>query len=101
MFATNDDAIAFLNLVAVYPKRLPRGTPIAESLYGRIKGYGSARDWRYTAHAENYGVEGTFDGEYISHKCIGPADFDFSISVRFPVADIRPITRRLKAALRP
>lgn len=101
-FQTPDDAIKFLNLVAVYPKKNDK-TPFWETLYGRITLMameGTGQNWDYHFLPEDLSEEETLIGDEIFSKCIGPANFNFAASIRFPTTDIPLILKRLKAVRR-
>jgi hypothetical protein len=94
-FPTPLDAKMFLDLVAVYPDETD--VPFWETLYGRVAGFGSDGDWEYTVNVDDLGVqEDIIDGK-VEATCIGPSDFMFDVSVRFPRTDLPLILERLQA----
>jgi hypothetical protein len=110
-FPTTDDARRFLNRVAEYPPDSDRDRandrpgegdgPFPEALYDRVVGCGSDEDWEYDTLLDNEAVEvEVVDDERIERRT-GPADFYFSVSVRFPRTDLPVVLRRVEDAVRP
>jgi hypothetical protein len=109
-FLTTHHAQRFLNRVAVYPDegdmRLVNGrtyvgdVPFWETLYGRATGYAGEKGWEYALNPYNRGVEEEIVNDEVVETCIGPSDFDFFVSVRFPRADIPLILERMQAPTR-
>jgi hypothetical protein len=97
-FLTSMDAEEFLNIVAVHPEEFD-AAPSCETMYDRIVGCGTEDDWQYDAHAFNYGVDEEIVGDEVGETPIGPTDFGFSISIRFPRTDLPLIQERLNQAL--
>src|SRR5215469_241505 len=105
-FPTARDAKNFLDAVAVYPDRKDLRTvggrlyvgdvPFWETLYGRITGCGTDGDWQYDVNVDNWGVDEDLVNGEVVQTCIGPADFEFSVSVRFPRTDLPLILDRLQ-----
>jgi hypothetical protein len=96
-FALTFDAERFLSLVACYPSDDDlRDTPFWETLYGRITGCGSDQDWEYDAHVMDWGVEKELVDDEVVVTNVGPADFGFSVSIRFPVADLPAVLKRVE-----
>lgn len=103
-FASALDAEIFLNTVAAYEDDF-------DALYNRIRGAWSPADqveddgwrdqqaWSYEASPIDQSVDEveTAEGE-IEEYVTGPADFTFSISVRFPLSDLQSVVDRLRAA---
>ena len=104
----NRNARRFLNRVAVYPDaadlrevdgRTDGGNvPFWETLYGRITGCDSEGDWEYKVLVDDYGVTEELVGNELVTTHVGPADFEFGVSIRFPRTDLPLILERLKAA---
>jgi hypothetical protein len=94
-FPTSEDAEGFLDLVAVYPE----GRRIRRTLYDRIAGCGSDKDWQYDLHPHDWGVKEDVVGDEVVETCIGPTDFGFSVCIRFPKTDLPLITKRVRRAL--
>jgi hypothetical protein len=102
-FLTANDATTLLDDVAAYAAEpgphtagVPASgaeTPFRETLYERMTGCGSARDWNYTVHPIAWAGE---DGEPIE-DVDGP--FPLPVSVRFPLADLPIIRERLARAV--
>jgi len=92
-FATSDDAVKFLNLAASYPE--DGDDKPWNTLYGRIAGFGSQSDWVYNTHPLNLGVEEEIIEDNVISKYAGKNDFEFSISIRFPVEDIKKLEQIL------
>lgn len=99
-FASAIDAQEFLNLVAEYPtlKDLKR-TKFWKTRYGRIMNYedGNVKNWQYDILLDNYGVEQTLDEQLdmVEDNFTGRNDFGFSVSIRFPISDIKFIKEKL------
>lgn len=85
-FPTPLDAKMFLDLVAAYPDE--DDVPFSETLYGRIAGCGSDGDWEYAVNVCDLGVEEDIVHGEVIQTCIGPSDFMFDVSVRFPRTDL-------------
>ena len=106
-FASTQDACEFLNLVAIYPikddlhivndRMFVGDVPFWETLYGRATGCGSEGDWEYDVYPIDYGVEEEEINDEIVTTKVGPSDFEFAVSIRFPISDIPRILERLKA----
>lgn len=107
-FVSAQDACEFLNLVAVYPsedelrivndRTYVGDVPFWETLYWRATSPGESGAWTYDVHPMNYGVEeDVINDEVVSTK-VGPSDFDFSVSIRFPTTDMALILERLEAS---
>lgn len=105
-FATPEDARQFLNRVAVYPATADlRGvdgrsdagnTPFWETLYERITGNGDEGNWDYRVWVDDFGVSEELVGDEVVTTHVGPADFEFNVSIRFPRTDLPLILERLK-----
>jgi hypothetical protein len=95
-FLSTHDAKEFLDRVAVYPDEEDyRRANGPETLYDRVIGRGSEGDWRYDLHPFDFGVDEEIVNDEVVETCIGPADFEFSVSIRFPRTDIPLILERL------
>lgn len=107
-FATPEDARRFLNRVAVYPdaadlreaggRTSVGNVPFRETLYGRITGCDSEGDWEYGVFVDDYGVAEELVGNESVTTHVGPADFEFGVSIRFPRSDMPLILERLTSA---
>lgn len=95
-FLTTDDAKQFLGIVAVYPDEEDEKEPFWETLYGRITQCGSANDWEYHLHPFNWNVHEEIVSDEVIETCIGPSDFEFSVSIRFPKKDIPLLVKLLE-----
>jgi len=110
-FPTARDAKHFLDAVAVCPDQKDLRTvgdrlyvgdvPFGETLYGRISRCGGDDDWQYAVHVHNWGVDEDLVNDEVVQTCIGPADFAFFVSVRFPRTDLPLILDRLQQATAP
>ncbi len=90
-FPFAENYLLFLNKVAEHPKKKSK---LSESLYGRINGYGSDREWQYDIFPHNFGVR-----EYASKTVIGENSFEAFYSIRFPTSDIKELIDILKRKL--
>lgn len=94
-FASAPDAEAFMNIVARYEDDL-------DSLYNRIRQEWSRADglipgaWEYHVLPTDYSVNQRFDDDTIEESCIGPSNFIFSMSVRFPKGDYPILLQRMR-----
>ena len=105
-FATPEDARKFLNRVAVYPdpadlregdgRTYVGNVPFWETLYGRITGCGDEGNWDYRVWVDDFGVSEELVGDELGTTHVGPADFEFNVSIRFPRTDMPLILERLK-----
>jgi hypothetical protein len=110
-FPTARDAKHFLDAVAAYPDQKDLRTvggrlyvgdvPFWETLYGRISRCGGNDDWQYDMHVHNWGVGEDLVNDEVVQTCIGPADFAFFVSVRFPRTDLPLLLDRLQQATAP
>jgi hypothetical protein len=109
-FPTTFDAKDFLDLVAVYPKeeirvanaQLPvQYVPFCEALYWRITNCGSVGDWQYDVHPHNWNVEEAIVNDEVVETCVGPSDFDFAVSIRFPRTDLPVVLEQVCRRERP
>jgi hypothetical protein len=108
-FLTPLDAKRFLDLVAVYPPEeelhavdgllYVGDVPFSDTLYGRITGCDQG-DWEYNIYVRNWGVTEDLTSDGVVEACVGPSNFDFFVSVRFPRGDLPLILERVKGALR-
>jgi hypothetical protein len=98
-FLSTRDAKKFLNLIVEYP--VDTEEPFWETLYGRITGCGSDDAWDYNLHLYDRGVDEEVVGNEVIQNCTGPADFEYSVSIRFPRTDIPLILERLHSRARP
>lgn len=89
-FQSADDASLFLNHVALYPP-----DDFKETLYGRITQI-SEKSWVFNCTPQNYGVKWIFSDDTLTEEYLGFNDFEFSVSIRFPVSDIPLIVEILK-----
>jgi hypothetical protein len=94
-FASTDDAIKFLNIVAKYEEGY-------EALYNRMNHRWNYIDreiigiWQYDIMTvDDSIVEEYYEDDSVEESCTGPADFSFSVSVRFPSTDFPVILNRL------
>jgi hypothetical protein len=85
--------------VAVYPDT-SQGVKVWETPYGRITGCGSETDWKYEFFVQDWGDNEKIVNNEVINTYIGPADFDFSVSIRFPRSDLPLISERLRQAQR-
>jgi hypothetical protein len=92
-FANADEATYFLDLVAEYQTNYTGA--FSDTLYSRIMGE-EPNGWEYSCNLFNAAVEETRVGDTVYEKNTGPADFGFSVSIRFPVTDIPLILARLR-----
>jgi hypothetical protein len=97
-FLSANDAEKFLNRVAAYPREedlhLVNGrsyvgdVPFWETLYGRVARFGSEGDWHYALYLFDRGVKEEIVDDVVVRTCLGPSNFTFCVSVRFPRTDI-------------
>jgi hypothetical protein len=103
-FRTAEDAMAFLNPVAgrgPHAVTVPNewaDSPFPETLYERITGCGSAGDWKYAVHPDDWTAEGPVEDDEMMEGDTAP--FAFPVSVRFPRSDLHLILLRLANASR-
>jgi hypothetical protein len=91
-FPTAEDAKRFLDIVAQYPDDR---APFWKTLYARLTGRGDEGDWEYDIHPKNWAVDEVLVDDEVVETNTGPADFEFEVSVRFPVSDIPLILNRV------
>jgi len=81
-FASPHDAMNFLNIVAVLPsKKDLKNYEFWDTQYGRMTREGQFGEWEYKCHVRN------------EREHEGRADFNFAISIRFPLTDLPAIMR--------
>jgi hypothetical protein len=103
-FQTADDAMAFLDPVAgrgPHPAAVPyewAESPFPETLYERITGCGSAGDWRYAVHPDDWTGDMPVGDDEVMEGDTTP--FAFPVSVCFPRSDVRLVVLRLANASR-
>ncbi len=101
MFATPQDAASFMNIVLHFYGDAKKPW---KTLYGRAMEYNCGydritKDWEYSISPHNRGVQETVnDEDEVITRYRGYNDFDFEVSIRFPVSDIPIIIRRLNKA---
>lgn len=95
MFPAPVEARHFLNRVAQYPEKAKQPW---RTLYGRLANYSNDKSWEYSLIPVNRGVTEIIDDEAdeINEFYEGYNDFDFEVSIRFPVADIPRIIKQLR-----
>ena len=98
-FPTVQDALKFLNRVAVHPTE--NYPPIKDTLYGRIIGAGSKDGWDFSAFPDNWAVEEEVWDGFENFTRMGDADFDFAVGVWFPTTDIPLVTATLTGSNKP
>lgn len=95
-FFSAGDAEEFLDFIAEYSEDL-------DSVYQRMCrqwGDKTPLDWQYEPHLRDYGVdERIVSDNEISSKFTGTHQFQFSMSVRFPRADLEFVKERMRTAL--
>ena len=103
-FTSAPEAEAFLGFVSGPYSDDP------DSLYSRIREGGCPSDcngvdchqkhgaWRYSVGVEDLNVNGWEEGDYWVEKSVGPPQFLFLLSVRFPHRDYGDVLRRMRSA---
>lgn len=109
-FDTSEDAQAFLNRVAVPPRRedirVVDGFPyvgdtmVEDTLYGHaMQICGGDSDWEYTCDPINHALDTeVVDGHSVTTRQ-GPPDFRFGVGISIPGSDLPGIIDRLVTAL--
>jgi hypothetical protein len=110
-FATARDAQRFLNLVAECPDkselhvvngRLFVGdTPFEHTLYPRVTHRGVDGGWRYDVSLYDLGVDEEIVNGQVVDTPIGPSDFQFAVSIRFPRTELPLLLEKLQERARP
>lgn len=89
-FFSSGDAEMFLSLVSKYENR--PGT-----MYNRIREADDDQfNWKYKVHPTDFGVNEFFiDENTVDEEFIGPHEFCFSFSIRFPQRDLTKVKNRI------
>jgi len=102
-FMTPRDARKFVNLVARYDAN-PFG------IYNRIRGDRVANDaeqevhgrWEFGLHPCDIAIEQDEGNEHVAgERTTGPVDFQFAVSIAFPISDTPTLVQRLREFNRP